>query len=110
MKNVIILLSVFLFLFVAVVGHAGDTNTKRKYYFVSDEQGEIVDVYYLEGDTSKKCKKEAKGAKGVMKIFNDKVKKEGYTIESITNDLIKLTKNPDCWIFIGNIPVCWCCY
>lgn len=108
MKNVIILLSVFLFLFIAGVGHAGKSKSPQAdadiiiYY---DKMGEIVGIMPAPG---KKCKKEAEGREEVYKKLIEKLK-EGYEMEVLGNDLIRLHKNPSCIIYVGGWPICYCC-
>lgn len=109
MKNVIILLSIFLFFIVVGVGHAGDTNKPKAnmgFIFYYDDNGKLVNVELGPG-SKENCEEKARGDD--VHAYLKKLIKEGYTIESAQDDFIKMSKNPDCWIYIGNIPICWCC-
>ena len=108
MKKLIILLSIFLFLFVAGVGHAGDTNKPKAVGDITvnyNTNGEIVSIK----SPGKKCPIEAEGRDAVKKKMAEKLM-EGYDIKAIGEDLFRLHKNPTCIIYLGNIPICICCY
>jgi len=109
MKNVIILLSVFLFLFVAGVGHAGKskpTPADGDIIIYYNKMGEIVDIMPAPGK-DKKCSK-IEGKENVYKKLIELLN-EGYEIEAIGKDLFKLYKNPSCIIYVGGWPICICC-
>jgi len=109
MKNVIILLSVFLFLFVAGVGFAGDSkkpSANGDVIFNFDNKGKVVSVEI--GEKNRCHKKEVSGRDEAIEELK-KLLIEGYTIVNGFDDVVILSKNPTCYIYLGGVPICICC-
>ena len=109
MKNVIILLSVFLFLFVAGVGFAGESKSSKKdtyFSFNYNELGELVSIQPAPSLTG--CEEVARGETAVNAEIAKRLK-DGYRMTVPAPHVILLHKNPTCWIQLGNLWVCWCC-
>ena len=109
MKNVIILLSIILFLFVAGVGNAGNGKKEAaNYKLYYDNNGDILYAELTSAGISSKCEL----TQGPDKV-NDKFLKELYKkheiAEPLGNNAIKFSGSPDCIVYIGGWPVCVCC-
>ena len=105
MKNVIILLSIFLFLFVAGVGNAGNGKIEdADYILFYDKNGKVKGAKLTDAGVKKKCKLTQGKDVDLKDIYQKHTKAEALAV-----DVIKFSGSPDCIIYIGGWPVCVCC-
>jgi hypothetical protein len=112
MKNVIIVLSIVLFLFVAGICSAGDskpvTPDDSYYTLFYDNNGKIKNAALTENGTKKNCTL----VQGRENVNQEKLRtlfKEYPVVEAISVDVFKFSKHSGCIVYMGGHPVCICC-